>query len=72
MIAVFSRPNCPKCMILKSRLETEDREFKTSDDAEHMASLGIMSVPMMQVDDGDLMDFNSAMAWLNNNEKLEV
>ena len=39
--------------------------YESITDVNEIKKLGIMSVPYMQVDDGELMDFATANAWIN-------
>jgi predicted DsbA family dithiol-disulfide isomerase len=56
---------CPRCVVLKKKLEAHNIRFSEITDVDLMLSMGIQSVPMLSVD-GVLMDFASANEWLNN------
>lgn len=54
--------NCPKCRLLKSELEKQNIEFTVSQDFEKLTSKGIMSVPVLDLEDGrPMMLFQEAM-----------
>ena len=57
---------CPKCKVLKSKLEAKNVEFVENNSVEKMTELGITQVPVLSVG-GVLMDFKQAVDWVNNN-----
>lgn len=57
---------CPKCKVLKSKLEAKNVEFVENNSVEEMTELGITQVPVLSVG-GVLMDFKQAVDWVNNN-----
>lgn len=67
-IIVYSTPICPRCKVLKAKLERKGIEFTEEHNVEKMQELGITSVPCLQVDDGKLMDFSEANNWVNSQE----
>ena len=65
MITLYS-PGCHKCNVLKTKLKAKGLEFNEVNNVEEMQSLGISQVPMLRVDDGDLMTFVQANSWINH------
>ena len=63
MITLFSN-KCPRCKILKSKLDTNGIEYVEVNDNEIMLSRGFSTVPMLEVD-GKIMDFSQAIEWIN-------
>ena len=55
---------CPKCSILKKKLEEKKIPYDTVTDIEEMISLGINEVPVLSVN-GDLLPFAEAVKWVN-------
>lgn len=68
MIKIYSN-GCPKCKVLKQKLEVAKIEFEEISDMDLMISKGFMSMPMLEVDDFEPMDFMSATSWVNNYRK---
>lgn len=66
MIKIYSQETCPRCGVLKSKLEAKGVEYEEITDIKEIRKLGIMSVPYMKIDDGELMDFGKAIAWVNS------
>lgn len=58
--------HCPRCEVLKKKLEQKGITwYNEIDSMEIMNDLGIKSVPMMSVNDGELMNFTDAIKWVN-------
>ena len=55
---------CPKCKVLKSKLEEKNIEFVENNSVEDMTGLGITQVPVLMVN-GALLDFKRAVDWVN-------
>lgn len=69
MITVFTSPTCPKCKILKSKLEETGIKFEESQDYGRMQ--GLMSLPAIEQEDGTIMTFEYSMLWLGLIERGE-
>ena len=66
MITLYTT-HCPKCRVLEAKLAQKGIEYQENTDIDYMSSLGIMSVPVLEVD-GELLDFTTANNWINNKE----
>lgn len=66
MITLYST-HCPKCKVLATKLQQKNVEYQENTDIDEMEKLGIMSVPVLEVD-GELLDFTTANNWINNKE----
>lgn len=65
MITLYST-DCPKCKVLKKKLDTKGIEYTEVTDIEAIRKKGYAVVPILVVEDRE-MDFKSANEWLNNN-----
>ena len=65
MKVVLYSTHCPKCNVLTQKLNSKSIQFEEINDVETMQSIGIKTVPMLEVD-GVLMDFGKAAQWVNN------
>ena len=65
MIKIYTTDTCPRCKVLKMKMDAKGIPYESITDVDEINNLGIMSVPYMQVDDGELMDFAKANAWIN-------
>lgn len=64
MVTLYST-GCPRCNVLKKKLEQMDFQYQVNESVDEMLSLGIRSAPMLDTGDGNLLDFTSAINWLN-------
>ena len=64
MITIYTTATCPKCKILKKKLEDKNIPYVEFTDEEEMQRMGILAVPLMSVD-GELMDFVKAIQYVN-------
>ena len=58
---------CPKCVILKKKLNEKGVVYEEVTDTQVMSNLGITMVPVLEVD-GRLFSFAEAVNWVNNYE----
>ena len=61
----FYSTHCPKCSILKKKLDEKKIEYEEINDVEKMIKLGFTQAPLLEVD-GKIMDFKSGVEWINN------
>lgn len=65
MITIYTTETCPKCKILKKKMDLKGVSYKESVDLQEMERLGIKSVPMLRLDgDAPLVSFETAVKWL--------
>lgn len=69
MIVLFST-GCPRCSVLKKKLEQKGIAYQENNSAEEMLALGITQVPVLKVED-DLLEFADANNWINKQESAE-
>jgi len=55
---------CPRCRVLKAKMEQKGWKYEECLDVEKMREMGIQSVPMLAVDDR-LMTFEEAIKFIN-------
>ena len=65
MSIILHSTNCPKCKVLEAKLNLKNISFQKNTDIDKMESLGIMSVPVLEVN-GQLLQFKEATEWINN------
>lgn len=54
---------CPRCNVLKKKLDAKGIEYIVNNNEDDMKTLGIVTVPCLEVD-GTLMDFKMAVDWI--------
>ena len=63
MITFYST-NCPKCKVLSTKLNQLEIQYNINTDIETMLSKGIKGAPALELDDGQILDFSQALAWV--------
>lgn len=56
---------CPRCNILKKKLNEKGITFEENNDVEQMIEMNITQVPVLSVD-GERMEFAQANEWINS------
>lgn len=56
--------HCPRCNVLKKKLDNVGIDYEVCDDVEIMKERGFMQAPMLDVK-GEVMDFAQAVKWIN-------
>ena len=65
VIVYTTNPPCPKCKVLKKKLDEANIKYGVFDDVEEMIKMGFENVPMMKVGDGDFLNFAESVKWVN-------
>lgn len=65
MDVVFYSTGCPKCKVLKAKLDSKGIDYTIFNDVDRMVEMGITTVPNLMVD-GKLMNFKESIEWLNS------
>lgn len=65
MITIYTTETCPKCKILKKKLQNKEIPYVEIQDIDELIKLNIDEVPVAKVDD-NIMNFNEAVTWVNN------
>lgn len=63
-VTLFST-GCPKCGVLKKKLEAKNIPYTENTNVQEMLALGIRSAPNLMVGD-EILDFTHAITWINN------
>ena len=71
-IVYTTNPPCPKCKVLKKKLDEANIKYGVFDDVEEMIKMGFENVPMMKVDEKIVLDFSEAIKWINNNKNGDI
>ena len=65
MVKLYST-GCPKCSVLKKKLEQKGVQFDICTNIDEMQSLGINQLPVLSIDD-KLLNFAEAIKWVGEN-----
>lgn len=63
MEIVLHSTHCPKCNVLKTKLEQKNIEFKENNDVKLMMQKGFTSAPMLEIDN-IIYNFKEAVEWI--------
>ena len=63
MITFYST-NCPKCKVLSTKLDQAGVKYNINTNINTMLSKGIKSAPALEMENGRIMDFSQALAWV--------
>ena len=67
-MTVFSSSTCPKCKVLKIKMDKAGLLYEVNENLDDMKKLGIKTLPVLQLSNGDLLDFGSAIAFVKDME----
>lgn len=59
--------NCPRCTVLKAKLQKQNLDFEVVDNIDEMIKIGIKTAPMLKVNN-ELLDFSAAVKYLKTLE----
>ena len=57
MLKIYTSSACPKCKVLKMKLDKAGIKYEVCEDIDTMISLGIKNVPVMELN-GELLQFS--------------
>lgn len=64
MKVVLYSNDCPRCKILKQKLDAKQVKYEIVSDIDIMTKKGFMMLPMLDVN-GEIMEFGKAIEWVN-------
>ena len=64
MVTIYTQNTCPKCGVLKKKLDLKNIEYSECQDIKTMEELAIAETPVLQVDDTFLI-YSDAVKWVN-------
>ena len=67
MDIIFYTTHCPRCRVLKAKLDEKQVTYTECDDIDKMMALGLRTSPALGID-GKIMDFSAAIKWLRDLE----
>lgn len=70
MIVLYST-GCPRCNVLKQKLDSKSIRYEVNTSVDEMEALGISQVPVLLVDE-KLMRFTDAVKWVNEIQTKEA
>ena len=63
--------HCPRCNVIEKKLNMKGIKFEMIDNNEEVVKFGeehgIMSLPILELEDGSVLDFTGANKWISMN-----
>lgn len=63
MNIILHTTNCPRCKVLKSKLDQKSINYKINTDVDLMMQKGFTTAPKLEID-GVVYDFKEAIEWI--------
>ena len=67
-MTVFSSSTCPKCKVLKIKMDKAGLVYEVNENPDDLSEFGIKTLPVLQLSNGDLLDFGAAIAFVKDME----
>ena len=64
-MVLYSSTTCPRCKVLKMKLDKAGIKYQINDNQDEMIEMGIKQIPKLQLDDGTMLDFAAAVKFVN-------
>ena len=64
MVVIYTQDLCPKCKVLKKKLDSKNIEYVECDDVNTLISKNIDLTPVLEID-GNMMNYSEAINWVN-------
>lgn len=65
MKVILYSTGCPKCKVLKTKLDNKGIEYEIVNDTDEMLRLGMTTVPCLGID-GEIKDFKESVDYINS------
>lgn len=65
MKIILYTTSCPKCLILKKKLDDKNIKYETEVNIDIIKEKGFFSMPILEVD-GEALSFEEAVNYINN------
>lgn len=64
MIILFSTESCPRCAVLRKKLEQKNIPFQETHDLEEVINLGYKSAPILKIDGNTYLQLKEANEYI--------
>ncbi|MDD4516353.1 hypothetical protein [Massilibacteroides sp.] len=66
LVTIYTQKNCPKCDVLKKKMEQKGIKFKEETDLPTLVALGVVYTPMLKINEvTPLLSFADARKWVD-------
>ena len=67
MIKLYTT-HCPRCKVLEIKMSKKGINYEEINSTDVMIEKGFKSVPVLELEDGTILDFAKANSWINEQE----
>ena len=67
MIKLYTT-HCPRCKVLETKMSKKGINYEEINSIDIMTEKGFKSVPVLELEDGTILDFAKANSWINEQE----
>ena len=67
MITLYST-GCPKCNVLKQKLQNLNLDFQISKDLKELIKKGFVEAPILKISDNKYLNFYESIKWIKEQE----
>jgi len=64
MIVIYTQEFCPKCKVLKKKMDSKNIQYTECSDVDILISKNIELTPMVEIDN-TMMNYAEAIKWVN-------
>lgn len=68
MITLYGAHGCPRCQMLASMMAKKHMEFVKNEDIELIKAKNFDAIPILELEDGTLLDCGAAVKYINRQE----
>jgi len=65
-VILYGAHGCPMCAALGEMLKYHGIKYEKNEDTEYMIQQGFDSIPMLELENGDRLNYGQALKYLNN------
>lgn len=67
-VILYKGATCPKCKVVAMKLDQKKIPYEVITDVNYMLSIGVTSIPTLEVDGTRYEDVKACSAWINSME----
>lgn len=64
-LTLYTTPSCPRCKVLKMKLDKKNLEYNEISDVDVLLSKGIKQAPVLEIN-GELLNMSQANDYINS------
>lgn len=71
MITIYTIANCPKCKMLKAKMDKKGIKYEECSDTDLMICLGLFELPVLKIDETFIHGIKEQNNWVESQDSLE-